>query len=66
MTTCYFSFGQTHVHSVNGKTFDKDCIVEITSDNPRETMFETFGTKWGMQYDEVPEMQYYPRGIIVL
>ena len=23
----YISFGQVHVHSVNGKTFDKDCLV---------------------------------------
>jgi len=66
MKTCYFSFGQTHFHSVNGKTFDKDCIVEITSADPRATMFEIFGRQWAMQYDEVPEMQYYPRGIIVL
>ena len=26
MKNTYVTFGQTHVHSVNGKTFDKDCV----------------------------------------
>lgn len=65
--TAYFTFGQVHVHYVNSITFDKDCVVRIDSYNPRETMFETFGTKWGFQYDnEPPDMKYFPRGIINL
>lgn len=65
MPTAYFTFGQTHVHSVNGITFDKDCVVKITSEDPRQTMFDTFGPKWGMQYDEKsPDMDLFPRGII--
>lgn len=69
MKTAWFSFGQTHVHSVNGKTFDKDCLVEITSDDPRQTMFDTFGDKWSMQYDESRKeksLHYYRRGVIKL
>lgn len=62
-STAYFSFGQTHVHSVNGFTFDKDVLVKITHDDPRARMFELFGSKWGMQYPEPPDPQYYPRGI---
>jgi len=66
MTTSYFTFGQTHIHKVNGKVFDKDCVVKITSPNPRQTMFDTFGGKWAMQYDEIPDMRFYPRGVIEL
>lgn len=66
MKTAYFTFGQIHAHSVNGTTFDKDCVVEITANDPRATMFETFGAKWAMQYDKPPRMEYFPRGIIAL
>lgn len=66
MITQWFSFGQVHVHSVNGRTYDKDCIVEITAPDPRAVMFATFGRKWGMQYDIPPDMRYFPRGVIKL
>lgn len=66
MKRAYFTFGQNHVHSVNGVTFDKDCVVCIDSFDPRQTMFETFGTKWAMQYDEMPDMRLYPRGVFEL
>lgn len=64
--TAWFTFGQIHVHSVNGQTFDKDCVVEITAADPREVMHETFGQKWSIQYDKKPDMNHFPRGIIKL
>lgn len=66
MTTAYFTFGQTHAHSVNGITWDKDCVVKITADDPSEVMFATFGVKWAMQYSEPPNMEHFPRGIFEL
>lgn len=63
MKTAYFSFGFGHTHSVGGFTYDKDILVKITDDDPRRVMFDTFGPKWSMQYDEPPDSQYYPRGI---
>ena len=66
LKTAWFSFGQNHIHVINGVTFDKDCIVKITSNDPRETMLQTFGTKWGFDYNEEPEMEYFPRGVIEL
>lgn len=68
MTTSYFTFGQCHAHAVNGITFDKDCVVEITAEDPRQTMVDTFGAKWSMQYDEMPPetLRHFPRGIIKL
>lgn len=59
MSTKYFTFGQSHTHSFNGKTLDKDTLVEITCDNPRDRMFEFFGDKWAMQYDKLPDKQFY-------
>jgi hypothetical protein len=69
MTTAYFTFGQNHVHRVNGKTFDCDCVVKITADDPRSVMCENFGLQWAFQYDKMPQAtldKYYPRGIIEL
>ncbi len=68
MKTHWFTFGQSHAHSVNGKTFDKDCVVEITAEYPRNVMFETFGNKWAFEYDKLEDvhLECFPRGIIKL
>lgn len=66
MKTSWFTFGQAHVHSVNGKTFDKDVVVEITSEDPRKKMMELFDIKWSIQYNSLEEvnLEYFPKGII--
>ena len=67
MLTRYFTFGQTHVHSVNGRTFDKDDVAKITAPDPRKVMFEYFGPKWAFEY--TPEemtaarLDHFPKGI---
>lgn len=66
MITNYFTFGQQHTHSVNGITWDKDCVVKITAQDPRQVMFDTFGVRWAMHYDQPPNMEHFPRGIIEL
>lgn len=68
MKTAYFTFGQSHVHRINGKTFDCDCVVRITAEDPSQVMHDTFGPKWAFQYSSPPPKleQYYPRGIIDL
>lgn len=63
----YFTFGQSHVHYVNGKKFDKDCVVEIEAENEekaRVKMFDFFGSKWFTSYKSKPDMHFFPRGII--
>jgi len=67
----YVTFGQTHVHSINGKTLDKDCVAVITSDSAiegRKKAFEIFGSKFSFEYSqnewEGESMIYYPRGYI--
>jgi hypothetical protein len=69
MITLWFTFGQAHRHEFGGKVFDKDCVLEIIATNEveaREMMFDCFGNKWSMQYSELPDMSYFPRGVVTL
>lgn len=59
MITAWFTFGQTHVHSVNGRTFDKDTVVKITAEDPRAVMVQHFGRQWGHEYHKEPDMTYF-------
>lgn len=67
----YVTFGQVHAHSVNGETFDKDCVAVIEADSPAEgraLAFEYFGPKFCFSYPEEHfdhgSMHYFPRGFI--
>lgn len=74
MTKVYLTFGQVHTHSVNGKTFDKDCIAVIKCidyNEGRKLAFEYFdgifhncysAEEWKDQGDEI--IQYFPRGLM--
>lgn len=65
MKTSWFTFGWGHAHQLAGYGLvGKDHVMEITSENPRQTMVELFGIKWAFQYDEKPDMRYYPEGIV--
>ena len=63
--TAWFTFGQQHVHRINGFTYDANVVVKITAPDPRARMIELFGAKWSMQYDseEAVDLSYYPRGV---
>ena len=66
--TTYVTFGQVHVHSINGKTFDKDCVAVIASESHKEgrrKAFEYFGDKFCFEYfDQIPNLKYFPRGLL--
>lgn len=71
MSIAYFTFGQNHVHAIDGVTYDRDCVVKIDTtywdvQDPRDVMFQHFGNKWAMQYDEQPDMRQFPRGVMEL
>lgn len=66
MKTRWFTFGQVHIHRVNGKVFDKDCVVRITAKEPRDIMVKHFGAKWAFEYDNEPDMHHFPRGVFDL
>ena len=67
----YVTFGQGHVHSVNGKTFDKDCVAvyETVDDEKagRAMAFELFGDKFHRHLVKEPGdefMSFFPRGFL--
>lgn len=73
MNKYYITFGQVHVHSVNGKTFDKDCVAEIeaeTNGEAHELAMKAFDGKFHQCVDEDRVdgefMSFFPRGIIKL
>ena len=62
----YFTFGQSHVHIVGGFTYDKDVVVAIEAEtfgDARQIMFDVFGRVWSNQYNQIPDMSFFPRGI---
>lgn len=69
MTTRYFTFGQNHIHTIDGVVFDRDVVVKITAADEaacREKMFATFGRQWCGCYQDPREPRWYPRGEIEL
>ncbi len=67
MKKFYISFGQTHVHSRGGRTYDRNCIAQIEAENHRKAhdlAMLIFDGVFHNVYDELPNMEYFPRGII--
>lgn len=68
----YISFGQSHAHRANGKTFDCDVLCEITCNDHaegRQIAFDHFGNKFGTSYGEadLPNIiHHFPRGAMPL
>ena len=65
----YITFGQAHIHKVNGVIFDKDCVAVIDCENPEqgdEIAFRVFDRKFSRIRTEEPTMSFYPRGLISL
>lgn len=67
----YITFGQSHTHSVNGKTFDKDTVAVIHSESAeagRAKAFEIFGDKFCFEYSEKfwsrDNLAYFPKGYL--
>ena len=62
----YVTFGQDHIHRIDGKILDKDCVALIDGD--REKVFELFNGKFCFEYSEdefdFGIMKYFSRGII--
>lgn len=64
---CYFTFGQIHTHSINGKTLDKDCVAVMTVESLEEGHnlgMAIFDAHFHHCTADIPDMSFYPRGII--
>ena len=71
MAEFYITFGQSHVHRIQGETMDADCVAVITSPTHAEARvvaFDLFGVKFCTSYAAsdftAEDMAYYPRGLI--
>ena len=71
MTKVYITFGQEHVHSYNGKTFDKDCVGIVYGRDysaARHLAFGIFSGVFATSYSEDEwkkvDMALFPRGFI--
>lgn len=68
MPKTYITFGQDHVHRINGKTFDCDCVAEVNL--PEAEARAIFHPKFCFSYTDANfdkvDMSFYPRGIIPL
>ena len=66
----YISFGQVHVHSIDGKTLDKDCLAELeaeTKEEAHKVAMDIFNKTFHNVYTEnelSSVIKYFPRGII--
>jgi hypothetical protein len=68
----YVTFGSNHIHKVNGKVFDGNCVAVIECENAeegRKKAFEYFGPEFCFEYPEGhwnadKDMKYYPRGYV--
>lgn len=63
MKISYFTFGQGHEHTYNCYILDRNCVIKITDENPRDVMIKHFDIEWAFEYDKCPEMKYFPCGI---
>lgn len=68
----FVTFGQSHVHRIDGKTFDADCVAVIKCGSPeegRDKAFELFNSKFCFEYPEQffdhSSMSYFPRGFLM-
>lgn len=64
--TRWYSFGHGHEHKFKEITLDVNILVEITDVNPRQVMVDLFGDEWAFEYRELPQMKYFPRGIMYI
>lgn len=67
----YVTFGQNHVHRVNGITFDCDCVAVIEAPSAvegRQRAQDAFGLSFCTSYSEdcwnEDSLKYYPRGYL--
>ncbi len=69
MVRLYITFGQVHVHSINGHTLDKDCVAVIkgpTVEHCDKLAFEWLDGKFHQHTTTMPDMTYFPRGLIAI
>jgi hypothetical protein len=66
----YLSFGRQHNHSIDGKTYNKDCLALIEGPDLttcRKYAGAYFGNAYAVEYLGIPpDLCCYPQGIIIV
>lgn len=62
----YVTFGQIHVHKINGKTFDNNCIAKVNGGmkEVRELFGKEYSSMYSLEHLTPQMMSYFPRGVI--
>lgn len=65
----FFTLGQKHEHDIPGlRKMDRNTVVKMItrglSCSPREAMIELCGREWSREFDEKPDMSFYPGGVV--
>lgn len=67
MAIFYITFGQDHVHRIDGKTFDCDCVARVEAADELHAR-NLFMPKFCFSYNEkgfdITSMKFFPRGFI--
>ena len=73
MPNHYVTFGQDHVHKVNGKVLHSNVVAVFQVENAvegRKKAFELFGSKFSFEYPQdswkEEDINYYPGGYVYL
>ena len=68
MNKTYITFGQVHVHRINGIMLNHDCVAVIKCKDEkegRELAHQYFDDKWSFShFDKIPDMSFFPRELI--
>lgn len=73
MKNHYVIFGNCHIHNINGKTLDHDCVAVFKAkdgNEGRKKAIDLFGYKFFTDYHDTDwkeeELKYFPKGYIYL
>jgi len=73
MANHYVTFGQKHIHTIDGKTLDKDTVAVYQADSDkegREKAFQLFGPNFFTDYHDTAwkedKLQFFPKGYLYL
>lgn len=67
MPSFYVTFQADQTHLKDNKLFDCKCVGVVKTDTyteARRACMEQFGNEWDTLVKELPNLRYYPRGLI--
>ncbi len=69
MKTYYITFGQSHTHELNGMLLCKDRVLSVQaedSEDAHKIARDLFGDDYASVYTSLPNMSFYPKGMVAI